>query len=97
MGLERFDPEDHNPLQWDGQMVCRADGEYYRTADVDALLADIIHGLVDERYAADVTVAQCSHESKERLVAARAALTAVIRGAKSDRAALDAPLVGGGA
>ena len=41
MGLERFDPEDHNLLQWDGMMVPRADGEYYRAADVDALLAKL--------------------------------------------------------
>ena len=41
MGLQRWEPEDHNPLQWDGQMVARADGEYYRAADVDALLADV--------------------------------------------------------
>jgi hypothetical protein len=49
MGLERFDPEDHNPLQWDGQMVARADGEYYRAADVDALLARIRAAVAAER------------------------------------------------
>ena len=51
MGLERFDPEDHNPLQWDGQMVARADGEYYRAAEVNDLLARIRAAVAAEREA----------------------------------------------
>ena len=60
MGLQRFDPMDHNPLQYDGMMVPRADGEYYRAADVDALLARIRAAVEAERGA---TVADTGNAS----------------------------------
>lgn len=39
--LQRYNPVSHNPLQWDPEMDECDDGEYYRAADVDALLAKL--------------------------------------------------------
>lgn len=81
MGLDRFDPEDHNPLQWDGMMVARATGEYYRVADVDALLARIRAAVEIERE--ETRCCNCPCMAECPTVRARAALDALLAGGET--------------
>ncbi len=94
MGLERFDPEDHNPLQWDGQMVARADGEYYRAADVDALLARIRAAVAAERAAETRHV--CATRDDSPVTTGGGPTYHTSRAVTATRAALDALLADGG-
>lgn len=52
MKLQRYNPVSRNPLQWDPEMDECDDGEYYRAADVDALLGDLREAVLEERRAA---------------------------------------------
>jgi hypothetical protein len=81
MGLQRYNPEDHNPLQWDGMMVESPSGEYYRAADVDALLARIRAAVEAEREAVEQDAAGFARGTGGGLhavYAARAALAALL-------------------
>lgn len=79
MGLQRYNPVSHNPLQYDPEMDECADGEYYRAADVDALLARIRAAVVAERNAAAADTGNASGWIA-RTMKARKALDALLAG-----------------